>query len=240
MDEGTHRLRQLDADLEAAKAKQLSAPPLYSIGNARDIKDRTTMGREAIGSLVLGGTALLLALWGIMKANETARLNLETARLSVLPSLEFVIDTEKQTLSLQNHGNGPATIYYVKLTHRDWTIEQHRNSPLPDDFRSFFPVVLSNLYNDPAFAPETTTSGMTRVLADGASLPLLSIDTPMTKAQKDKLSELPRQVKIELCYTNMLADTAFWAGLGTDETTPRCPRPPQQGSVNFTGSGDTD
>ena len=229
MDESARRRRQFDADLEAAKARQMSAPPPYSIGNTRDIKDKATMRREPVGSWVLGGTALLLALWGIIQANETAKLSLETARLSILPGLEFVIDTDRQSVSLQNYGNGPAAIYYMKLTHRDWSIEQYRNSPMPDDFQSFFPVVLSNLYDDPAFSPETTSTGMTRILASGASIPLLSIDTPMTKAQKDKLLELPRQVRIELCYTNVLADSAFWAGFGTDEDTPHCPRPPHKG-----------
>ena len=60
---------------------------------------------------------------------------------------------------------------------------------------------------------------------------LLSIDTPMTKAQKDKLSALSRQVKIELCYTNRQADAAFWASFGTEEMTLHCPRPPQEGRV---------
>lgn len=233
MDETARRFKQLEADLYMAKALHTSSRP-PTAGRHLDKRETSPkIPRDNIGSLLLGGASLLLALWGIMQANETAKLDLETARLSILPSLEFVIDSDKQTLSLHNYGNGPAAIYYVKLTHRDWTIEQHRSSKAPADLRSFFPVVLSNLYNDASFSPAITTSNMTRALDNDASLPLFSIDTAMTKAQKDKLFELPQQVKIEFCYTNMLGDSSFWAGLGTVETSPRCPRPPQQGEMGF-------
>jgi hypothetical protein len=233
MDESARRLRQLEADLDAARARHQPVPPVISAGGFGDAAAKTGRFREPVGALLLGGAALVLALWAITQATEAARLNRETARLSVLPSLEFVIDTKKQTLSLHNYGNGPAAIYYAKLTHRDWTIEQYRNVTSPVDLQSFFPVVLSNLFNDPSFSPKTTTSGMTRVLDDGESLLLLSIDTAMSKAQKDKFRELPQQVKIEFCYTNLLGDSPFWAGFGTEEKSANCPRPQGQGTVSI-------
>ena len=231
MDDSVRRLNELEAGLEAAKARHRSAAPLYSGITTRGNEQGTAISRDVLGAWVLGGAALVIALWGAIQANHTANRALETAQRSTIPRLEFVVDAEKQTLSLQNDGNAPAVIYYAKLTHRDWTIEQSGRAPSPSDLQSFFPVVLSNLYDDTTFSPKTTTSGVTGIVADKASLPLLSIDTPMTKAQRDKLSELSRQVKIELCYTSMQADAAFWASFGTDETTLQCPRPPHEDRV---------
>lgn len=231
MDDNARRLKELAAGLEAAKARQMSAPAFSPGAAARTREHGPAMNRDVLGAWVLGGAALVIALWGTIQANQTANRALETAQRSTVPHLEFVVDAEKQTLSLKNDGNGPAVVYYAKLTHRDWTIEQSAGASAPGDLQSFFPVVLSNLYDDTTFSPKTTTSGVTGTVADKASLPLLSIDTPMTKAQKDKLSALSRQVKIELCYTNMQADAAFWASFGTEETTLHCPRPPQEGRV---------
>jgi hypothetical protein len=224
MNEDTRRLVQLAADIDTARARQTPIAPIASGRTVR--KAKPWMRREPVGPWLLGGVALVLAGWGIFQSNETARLNLETARLSILPRLEFILDAEKRTLSLHNYGTGPAAVYYVKLTHRDWTIELRPRSGVADDLASFFPVVLSNLYNDPSFSPAVTPYDATRMLADGASQPVFSIDTTMTKAQTTRLAQLPKELKIELCYTNLLGDSVFRAGFGSDEVATECQAPP--------------
>lgn len=227
MNEDTRRLTQLAADIDTARARQKPVASIASGHRFRPVGPR--MRRRPVGPWLLSGAALVLALWGVLKSNETARLNLETARLSILPSLDFILDTEKQTLSLHNYGTGPAVIYHVKFTHRDWTIELPQRPDTSGDLASFFPVVLSNLYEDPSFSPIIRPYDVKHMIADGASRPVFSIDTSMTKAQMDKLADLPKQLKIEVCYTNLLGDSTFGAGFGIDEIGSDCPQPPDLG-----------